>query len=166
MSPFNQHTVAPTPMAEERARQTYAAEMADNPRRRGMNRAEENLAGDPVIPGSFVGGLFNSYEAPASSKNHNVQVHRQMAAGRGVQGRTNPPPTWAAVDQPTMDAFLQGGTVDETPVNPHPHPWAPRAGANPSPIGPTFGFNDGERPSPAVDMKIATPGRRRNEAAL
>jgi hypothetical protein len=164
----NQGTLAPNPMAEERARQTYDVDLAENTSRRGTNRAEEGLADDPGMHINFMTGIAHGY-ATGSTQNHNLRYQAKVAGGRGLRGRTDPAPSWAAVDRPTMAAFLQGGTVDERPVTPQPMMHQPRAGANVNTLAPVgHALDDGERPSAAYDVKFAGPngGRRRNEATI
>ena len=168
MSTRNPSPVGPNPLAEERARQTYDVEIGENTRRRGMNRFEEGLADDPGMHVGFVEGIAHGY-VTGGSANHNAPYPAKMADGRGLRGRTNPAPSWAAVDQPTMGAFLQGGTVDELPHDPNPMPWAPRSGANPHPLAPVgHALDDGERPTTVYEVSVppANGGRRRNEATI
>jgi len=161
MSTYNPNTLGPNLPFPERAEQIYGYIDAANPRREGTRYASEQLVERGRLAGSFVGGAGPEGErrylaAIAHGRSPLADDLRDPGATRG--------PTWDYLDDATLTGFRQG-TVS-APGHAYPHPWQPRDGHN-RPLAPTFGFNQGERPT-TVYEKIITPpqgGRGRRSPA-
>jgi hypothetical protein len=166
MSTWNSGTIGPTADGvPERGQTVYVRDTANNQAGRvGPVRKYEQLAADPAIPMGFMYGIANGYVTAPGQPNHNSpNAHTKLADGRGVMGRTNPPPSWDAVDGQTRQGFLDGTSGDEISVTAQPFMHQSRAGANANPLGPTSGFSAGsERPSTVYQSKIAPPNGGRD----
>lgn len=165
MSTRNPNTIGPTADGvPERGQTKYIREISTHGAGTiGPARKYEQLAADPVIPMGFMYGIANGYVTAPGQPNHNSpDVHTKIADGRGVMGRTNPPPSWDAVDGQTRQGFLDGTSGDEISVAAQPFMHRPRPGANADPVSPTFGFNAGSRPNTRYASKIAPPNGGRD----
>jgi hypothetical protein len=147
----NKSPRAPAPRYPERGDVVVDRIVADDrPRKSGPMQAEEGLAYDRNISSSFVGGV-------SSDLNDRNVYETKMADGRGLYGRSDPPPTWAAVPYESLGAFVDAtGALCCTP-NDRPYPFAARAGANPAPLSPLDGLARGERPSTEYGRSTPPP---------
>lgn len=169
MTTWNPGTIGPAATGvPERDRQTYDVDLAQNSRRKGESFAQEGLGSQQRYHGSFYEAVRDS-DTGASHTDVEVQVAGQ-ADGRSLLGSGQAIAAWVAVDGAELSAFDQGQRA--AVANPTGFPHEPRAGANPNPLGPTWGFSAGaERPGTIVERQIAPPdgGRwrnRRNEAQV
>jgi hypothetical protein len=166
VSALNPNNLGPVPAGPEREGQAYDVTVAQNTRRKGQSYAEEGLGYQQRYHTPFYEAVRDS-DTGASHTDVEVQIAGQ-ANGRSLLGSGQAVPAWAAVDAAERGSFVQGLSGSEQSATPYPFMHQPRPGANASPLGPTFGFNAGERPGTIYAKQIAPPrgGRHRNEAEV
>lgn len=167
MSTPNPRNLSPVPGGPEREPQTYDVAVAQNSRRKGESFAFEGLGYQQRYHGSFYEAVRDS-DTGASHTDVEVQPAGQ-ANGRSLLGSGQFVPAQFAVDAAERGGFVQGLSGSEQSATPYPFMHQLRPGAaNASPLGPTFGFNAGERPGAIFAKQTAPPrgGRHRNEAEV
>ena len=163
MSTYNNQTLAPVNPFPERVTSIVEYEVGLNTRREGGRYAEEQLVQRGNLAGAFGNAAFTREGEQVYG--YTVATGRSPIAADISDPSMSRGPTWDVLDDEIKLGFLQGEA--SAPGHSYPHPWQPRAGANTRPLAPTFGFNQGERPTAVYEVTVppVNGGRARRNVA-